>query len=113
MIASYPSRNFQLWEYTARHGSLLVRSPRKPTIPTNIDMIFVGVEFITLPRHLKGVELMHGSIDDVERAGAALGREVDAEQVFVLVSEGNRFLVVAAAYKLDENEADIFDSPFA
>jgi len=113
MIASYPTRHFQLWEYKVSHGSLLVRSPRKPTIQTNIDIIFVGVEFIGTPRHFNGIDLMQGTQDDVKSAGATLGREVQAEQVFVLISEGSRYFVVATACKLDENEGDIFDSPFS
>ena len=112
MIASYPNRHFQLWEYTVSHGSLLVRSPRKPTIAKNIDIIFVGVEFISSPRHLKGVELMRASPSDVIKVSAEMGKELAADQVFILFSQGKRFPVVAAGYKIDENESDIFDSPF-
>lgn len=113
MIATYPNRHFQLWEYKVSHGSLLLRSPRKPTIPTNIDIIFVGVEFISAPRHFNGVELTQGTPDDIKSVSGAVGREVQAEHVFVLMSEGSRFFVVAAAFKLDENECDIFESPFS
>ncbi len=113
MIASYQARHFQLWEYKVSHGSLLVRSPRRPTIPTNIDLFFVGVEFVMLPRHLEGVELMHGTLDDVKKIRTIIGHEVPAKHVFVFLSSGNRFHVVATTYKLDQNEGDIFGSPFA
>lgn len=113
MIASYPARHFQLWEYKVSHGSLLVRSPRKPSIATNIDIIFAGVEFIGVPRHLKGVDFAKGSSNDVQLVEQLLGRDISPDQVFVLISEGKRFPIVAAGYKVDENEADIFDSPFA
>ncbi len=111
MIASFPDRRFQLWEYRVSHGSLLLRSPRGPEISHNVDIVFVGVEFLCAPRLFRGLEFAQGTEEDVGRA-AALVAEVKAERVFVLLSEGRRHLVVAAGFKVDENQQDIFDSPF-
>lgn len=112
MIASYPSRHFQIWEYKVSHGSLLVRSPRKIPSSKNIDIVFAGVEFIGLPRHLRGVEFDKGSADDIRSVKHFAGYDILPEQVFILISNGKRFPVVAAGFCVDENEADIFDSPF-
>ncbi len=112
MIASFPDRRFQLWEYRVSHGSLLLRSPRGPEIPHNVDIVFAGVEFVCAPRLFRGLEFAHGAEEDVGRA-AALAGDVEADRVFVLLSEGRRHLVIAAGYKVDENQADIFDSPFS
>lgn len=112
MIASFPDRRFQLWEYKVSHGSLLVRSPRGPEVEHNIDLMFAGVEYLSSPRHLRGLELDHGDQSDVDTAVAALGREAVPERVFVLTSEGRRHLVVAAGYRIREHRGDIFDSPF-
>jgi hypothetical protein len=111
MIASFPDRRFQLWEYSVSHGSLLVRSPRGPRIDTNIDLVFVGVAFISAPRHLRGLELDHGNDDDIDRVVAEVG-EIDGGHVFALRSAGRRHLVLAAACRVSENQGDIFDSPF-
>ena len=51
------NRNFQLWEYHVSHGSLLIRSPKRGEDTKNIDIVFAGVEYMALPRHLKSVEL--------------------------------------------------------
>lgn len=113
MIGSFPGRRFQLWEYRVSHGSLLVRSPRSADAETNIDIIFVGVEFVSAPRHLRGVELDQGVRSDVEAAAVALGREVEPREVFTLTSEGRRHVVVAAGHQVKEHTGDIFDSPFS
>ncbi|WP_136518138.1 hypothetical protein [Cellulomonas telluris] len=114
MTATYPDRVFQLWEYRVSHGALLVRSPRGPDRTTNVDLLFAGVELISCPRLLRGLVVEQAGPDDVRAARAALGQEIDAPlEVFVLVSEGRRNVVVASSLRLHEHQGDIFDSPFA
>jgi len=112
MIASFPGRRFQLWLYKVSHGSLLVRSPKGPDVGTNVDLMFAGVEFVELPRHLRGVEFDHGSSDDVRRAEDAIGHAVDPGRVFVLRTDGRRHVVVAAGFEVREHEDDLFSDPF-
>ena len=64
MIASFPDRRFQLWEYRVSHGSLLLRSPRGPEISHNVDIVFVGVEFLCAPRLFRGLELAQGTEEE-------------------------------------------------
>jgi hypothetical protein len=111
MIASFPDRRFQLWEYNVSHGSLLVRSPRGPKVDSNIDIVFVGVRFLSAPRHLRGLELDRGSQEDIDHVMAEVG-EIDPDKVFVLSSAGRRHLVLAAAHQVSEHQGNIFDSPF-
>ena len=111
MIASFPDRRFQLWEYKVGHGSLLVRSPRGPKVETNIDIVFAGVEFVSAPRHLRGLDLGYGSPEDIDRVVAEIG-EIEHGTVFVLSSAGRRHLVLAAGHRVSEHQGDIFDSPF-
>ena len=113
MITSYTNRDFQFWEYRVSHGSLLVRSPKTPSQSKNIDLIFAGVEFVALPRLLRGIVLEHGNASDGETAALALGRPALPERVFVIISQNRRHIIVAAGYKMAENDGDIFDSPFA
>ena len=35
MIADFPDRRFQLWEYRVSHGSLLIPSPKNPEAARN------------------------------------------------------------------------------
>jgi hypothetical protein len=105
------SRRFQLWEYQVSHGSLLIRSPRGPGRETNIDLLFDGVELISCPRMLRGLELVEPQPADVTRAAELVGVVRPSQKVFVLVSQGVRALVVAAVCWVDENRHDIFWSP--
>lgn len=111
MIAFYPDRRFQLWEYRVSHGSLLVRSPKSAELPLNVDVAFVGVDYLAVPRVLHGLTVERGREDDRVALLDALG-DVDLEHIFVLVSAGRRHPVVAVACRVSRNGADIFDSPF-
>jgi hypothetical protein len=111
MIAYHPDRRFQLWEYKVSHGSLLLRSPRGPKQASNIDVVFVGVTYLALPR------VMHGLAIEDATVAESIGPEVPNTHVaetrtFVLTSEGHTHSVVAVACRVSENSADIFSSPF-
>lgn len=112
MNANYPDRDFQLWEFTVSHGSLLIRSPRNSQHDFNIDLIFVGVELIALPRLMRGLSLSEGTPEDVARMEQTLGSKFFEDRVFVFTSEGRRHHLVAANCRIDQNQAEIFDSPF-
>lgn len=111
MIAAYPDRNFQLWEYRVSHGSLLIRSPKGPEAESNVDLVFVGVDYLAVPHSIKGVAVDRGTAEDVAAVAAAFG-EVPLDRVFALLSQGRRHPIVAVACRVSENDADIFDSPF-
>ena len=111
MLASFPDRRFQLWLYEVSHGSLLVRSPGREDLQI-VDLVFVGVEYVALPRHLRGVEVEPGSATDVARASDVLRKAVADDHVFAIVSGGQRHLVVAVALRVSSHDGDIFDSPF-
>jgi hypothetical protein len=50
MKASFDKRKFQFWQYRVSHGEVLVRSPKDAAHPRNVDLMFVGVEYVDLPR---------------------------------------------------------------
>jgi len=112
MIASYPNRKFQFWEYKVSHGSLLLRSPKDMENDVNIDLMFAGVEFVSLPRHMKGIALEHGALADVEAVSKSHGHREKGGNVFVIVSGGRRYFVISATCQVAETEMDIFDTPF-
>jgi hypothetical protein len=90
MKQSFVGRSFQFWEYHVSHGELLVRSPRRSSEPTNMDLMFFGVQYVELPRHLDSMEVDDPSDADVARARDRLGKNVDASNVTAIVSEGRR-----------------------
>ncbi len=111
-------RIFQVWEYQISHGQLLIRSPKSPATTTdpqqvtNLDVVCLGVDYLALPRVMKGLELTPPTDDEVARIEVILGKPVNPEEVKVLLSEGRRHFVVAAQLSITENDWDIFESPF-
>jgi len=73
--------------------------------------MFVGVEYLRVPSSLQGVVLDESTDGDLSEVKEAAGK-VDRGRVHVLRSEGHRFIVVAAACKVSENDRDIFESTF-
>ena len=105
-------RQFQLWEYHIGHGSLLIRSPAGPHVATSIDIIFVGVEYLAAPRFLGEIAVSEATADETRRLGEVLTKKPESLHVWALQGMRERFLVVAAAIKIQEHAGDIFDSPF-
>jgi hypothetical protein len=112
MKKTFGESAFQMWEYHVSHGELLVRSPRHGVDGRNRDLMFFGVEYVELPRHLPNLELDDPTEKDLARACERLGRQVESHEVTALVSRGIRYIVVAAGVQVRESEMDIFDSPF-
>ncbi len=110
---SLVNRTFQLWEYKVSHGALLIRSPKGPDVTTNIDIICIGVEYLSVPRFLRSLQIVEPTIDEVRNLEDVLGKTLKSSSVRIFSAAGQRFLVVATAFKIEENECDIFDSPFA
>lgn len=108
----WQGRDFQLWSYSVSHGHLLIRSPKDEQNPLNLDLMFAGLEYLDAPRCLPGLQLGESTPEEVVRAQDRLGRQVDKKHMFILVSNGRRFLAVAAALKVIESAMDIFESPF-
>lgn len=67
---------------------------------------------MSVPRHLKEIAISDVTAEEVQSLERLLGRPIEQEKIFVLKSPVARYLIVAAGMKVDENELDIFDSPF-
>lgn len=107
-------REFQLWEYHVSHGSLLIRSPAGPEFETSIDIICVGVEYLTAPRHLGEITVSEASEAEIGRLEEILGKKLPpSSRVWALQGSRQRSLVVAVALKVQEHRGNIFDSPFS
>jgi hypothetical protein len=106
------NRNFQFWEYKVSHGSLLIRSPKDIDYKTNIDIICVGIEYLAIPRYFKGLQIMDATDNELKYLGDILQKEIYKKSVLIIASVGKRFPLVLAGFKIEENERDIFHSPF-
>lgn len=109
---NFTNRIFQLWEYRVTHGSLLIRSPQSSEAKTNVDIICTGVEYLAVPRFFRGLEIVEPTSEEVRSLEEKLGKQLTSASAYILVSSKQRFPIVAASFKLEENEQDIFESPF-
>jgi hypothetical protein len=110
-IAMFRSaRKFQLWEYWVSHSQLVLRSvgDLRCTPGTsearNIDLSFVNVDYIELPTLMRDLEITDATMEECQRVGAVVEREVSPEEVFVIVSSGRRHLLVAGRLDVSEND---------
>jgi len=104
------NRNFRFWDFRVSHDQLLLRSAKNATTPRNVDVAFVGVEYVELPTKIRDLCLCDATAEDYAKAQDRLGRTVPNSQVYVVETEGRRYLVVAAAVKVFENDLEIFES---
>jgi len=109
---TFLGRTFQLWEYHVSHGSLLIRSPRSLDEAANIDIICSGVRYLSTPGIIYNLEITEPTLEEFQYLQTVIRNPVPMSYIHVLVSNGNRFLVVAAGFIIEENTSDIFDSPF-
>jgi hypothetical protein len=105
-------RDFQLWEYHVSHGSLLIRSPAGPEFETSIDIICVGVDYLSAPRHLGEVNVSQAAVAETAKLEGILQKKLLPSRAWSLQSSRGRFFLVAAALKIQEYRGGIFDSPF-
>lgn len=114
----YANRVFKVWEYQVSHGELLIRSPMSPATHstpeqlTNIDLVCLGVEYMALPRLMRGLEIVSATQEELDHLEALVGSPIEPGRVRILLSAGKRFPVVASSFHLSENDWDIFESPF-
>jgi hypothetical protein len=108
-VKGYPRRReYQLWEYSVSHGSLLIRSPKNEYHEYNCDIVFAGVQYIGAPRHLGEIELDEVTMVELANLRSILGTELKAENIFVFRADSDRHTVVAASMTREKNDMGIF-----
>ncbi|WP_305987621.1 hypothetical protein [Roseibium sp. MMSF_3544] len=106
-------REFQFWHFNVSHGSLLVRSPKSSAFKSNVDLIFAGVEFVSLPRYLNEITMDWASFEELELIGNQLASQLEpSSKAYVIQDQFARHLIVAVGFKLETNERDFIDTGF-
>ncbi|WP_178382334.1 hypothetical protein, partial [Paenibacillus sp. P3E] len=70
------------------------------------------VQYVELPRVLPDLIIVEVSDDEVKYVNEKLQKEIKANDIVVLLSSGNRYLVVCSIMKIVENDLDLFELPF-
>lgn len=103
-------RVFQLWDFLVSHHQLLLRSPKDEENAMNLDIVFVGVEYLQLPTLLAGIRFVETTSEDIRLAERQMGKPIKNTNVYVFVSGEARHIVVAAGMKMFENELEFMES---
>jgi hypothetical protein len=103
------TRHFQVWDYNVTHRQLLLRSPRTDGQEKNLDIVFWGVRFMSIPTVIYDVTLqLAGPTEMVDVFGTNV--IIGNESVYKIESRECHGIVVADGCKVLENELEIFDS---
>ena len=103
------SRTFKIWEYQVSHSVLLLRSQKRseprlddgendPGYDQNVDVIFTGVERLSLPKILRGIHL---TMQPTKNALYSYALDCSDPSIFV----------TALSCEIFTNDWDIFESP--
>lgn len=111
MIAIEESRAFRLWDYSVSHSSLLIRSPKDSANLTNVDLVFVGVEYVRLPATLGTISLSTASASDVAQELGKRPSHRSAKGYRIQAGERDGF-IIAAGLSVSEHENEHLWSPF-
>lgn len=101
-------RSFQLWHFDVSHGMLLLRSPRTGESPTNVDLVFAGVSFMSLPRHLGRIQVTETAIPLPVSMGVDMA---PGERLFEIASGSAKHWIVAVDWSIAENALGLFELP--
>ncbi len=105
-------RRFQLWHYIVSHGHLLIRSCIANRATTNVDLWFTTVKYVEAPRHLGEIELDDAADQERDRLRTRTDTFYDKYQTTVIVSGANRFYIVSNTVWIEENQLEIFQTPY-
>ncbi|HEY1068138.1 MAG TPA: hypothetical protein VGE52_18590 [Pirellulales bacterium] len=105
------SRSFQLWDYHVSHRQMLVRSPQEPAVADNIDLVFWGVEYVSLPTLMNGIVVrLANAGEQILLASTGFTPSTSGTRLFSVASGESQGFVRALHGKALRNTLDIFDS---
>lgn len=100
-------RDFSTFEYRVSHSHLHIRSQARGEYRKNVDVVFIGVDYMQLYTHFKGLairECRPADAPTLAAPGQALLRPRTSHKLFELVSGGTSHYVIAGSVWVLENE---------
>jgi len=105
------NRHFQVWQYTTSLSRLYIRSTKSAAHQKNVDVIFIGVEYMDLVTHFNGLEMAAPTEEEILKGRQLSGSsEFRPDWVRVLITGDRRSLVVAAGMSIEENDLEFHES---
>lgn len=101
---------FQLWEYLVSHRQLLLRRPASASAPSNIDLLFGGVHYVSLPSTIRNPRVRSATTVELRSVREVMGKEPSPHDVHIIEGEGSKGFVVAGSARRVVNELELFES---
>jgi hypothetical protein len=109
----FDGRAFQFWEYHVSHGRLLIRSPGVKGAEKNVDVIFHGVEFVSLCRFLHDLRICEANPVQRRQIEKLLGKDIALpNRTGMLEHSSGKAVVVACRMDITENREEYMKSTF-
>jgi len=106
------NREFNVWEYHVSHGSLLLRSPKRENVDTNIDIVFTGVEYICGPSILGVIDFSSPTETELRVVFDAIANKMERCTLWAWNTKSSRLLIAGLSFEINENKHEITSSPF-
>jgi hypothetical protein len=102
-------RQFRLWDYNISHRQMLLRSCKSEAETDNIDIVFWGVAWLSLPTTLDGIQV--GSSDATVSAPSTAHVPPNAVgKLYRVASDVNQYFILAQGCRVMSNLLNTFDS---
>ena len=105
-------RKFQFWEYRVSHGSLFLRSPMDGKFKTNIDVKFVDVMYVAIPRFLYEIDIVEPTEAEIKQVKEIVSPPHEISGLYIIKARGRRFPIAGTNMMIEENELNIMESVF-
>lgn len=89
----------------------LIRSPGMNG-ESNIDILFGDVSYIELPSDLFDLRIEEAAEEDVLYLEEKFGKNIERDNITVLVSDEKKYYIVASLTKVMENDLSFDELPF-
>ena len=102
-------RKFKLWFYQISHSEAIIRSPKTDSnkiYGTNIDIYLGDIDYIEIPWIFNGLKIEQATEEDALYLCKRLGKDIAYDKIVVLVTEGQRYYVVASILEIMENDLE-------
>lgn len=109
-IVNQPDRVFQVWQYSVGMKRLLLRSTKRGSFGSRVDVLFQNVKAMKLPTLLHGLAVAEADAGQLERISTETGLLPDRETIFFTLSSPTyEAYVVAGVCVQAEDDGEYFD----
>lgn len=102
-------RQFRLWDYNITHRQMLLRSCKSESETDNLDIVFWGVVWMSLPTTLDGVQVDSSDAPISSLCTSHVPADV-AGKLYRVISETNEYYILAHGCRVMKNVLDTFES---